>query len=150
MIKRTFTYADLDGNQVVEQYYFALTKSELRDLRFKYNREYMGLFDVVQEARESNNQAVGSDPKIQEGMYELVKDVLVMSVGVRSANSRKIEKSDEIRAAFIGSEPYEELLDSFLDDDATFYAFLKSIVPESIGSQMTMDTSSSVVAIEGA
>lgn len=117
MVKRTFTYQTLDGEDVSEEYLFNLTKSELRELY--YEREG-GYYAYAQSLVGSSSAG-----KALQLMIELV----MHSVGIRSEDGRRIEKSDQVRMNFRNSPAYDELMTE-LFDDGKFTEFLQNVIPK--------------------
>lgn len=116
MIKRIFTFETLDGESVTEEYLFNLTKSELRELYFE--REG-GTYAYAQSLVSSSD--VGRS-------LQLMIDLVMHSVGVRSDDGRRIVKDNLVRMNFRNSPAYDELMTE-LFDDGRFVEFLKHVIP---------------------
>lgn len=117
MIKRTFTYETLDGEVFSEEYLFNLTRSELRELYFEREGGY---YAYAQSLASSSNAG-----KALQSMIELV----MHSVGKRSEDGRRIEKTNEIRMNFRNSPAYDELMTELFDEDK-YIDFITSIIPK--------------------
>lgn len=123
MIKRTFTYETLDGEEFSEEYLFNLTKTELRELY--YEREG-GAYAYAQSLASSSDAGRA---------LQLMIELVMYSVGKRSENGRYIEKNEEIRKNFRNSPAYDELMTDLLDED-NYITFLSSVVPKENGEQL--------------
>lgn len=117
MIKRTFTFETLDGESVSEEYLFNLTKSELRELY--YEREG-GTYAYAQSLVSSSDAGKA---------LQLMIDLVMHSVGVRSEDGRRIEKNDKVRKNFKNSSAYDELMTELFDDNK-FTEFLEHVIPK--------------------
>lgn len=116
MIKRTFTFETLDGETVSEEYLFNLTKSELRELY--YEREG-GTYAYAQSLVSSSDAGKA---------LQLMIDLVMHSVGVRSEDGRRIEKNDKVRKNFKNSPAYDQLMTEIFDDNK-FTEFLEHVIP---------------------
>ena len=141
MLKKTVNYVDFDGNNQVEELYFNLTKSEL--------------IEMAIDLPDSVTESVGDDPtkvdedkavsKIMEslgskGIIKFIKDLVLKSYGVRSADGKRFMKIDEngkpLSIEFSQTMAFEAILDEFLDDDVAASNFVNAIIPANIADKM--------------
>ena len=120
MIKKTIKFNDLDGNELVEDFYFNLTKAELADLELSTNG---GLGDSLKALvkAEDVGRIIGE-----------FKRILTLSVGRKSDDNRRFIKSQEIVDDFLQSEAYSELFMELIGDSDAAIGFLEGIVPQSL------------------
>lgn len=117
MLKKEFTYKDLDGNEVTETYYFNLSTAELAKMSLMHQG------DIVQEL-----QAV-VDSKDGAKIIEAFENILRMSVGVRSEDGRSFVKTPEITAAFMNSEAYGQLFMELVTKADVAAEFVVGVMP---------------------
>lgn len=117
MIKRTFTYENLDGEKVSEEYLFNLTQSELRELF--YEREG-GIYAYAQTIVSTSSNAKA---------LNMIIGMVMRSVGIRSEDGRRIIKTDEVRDRFRFSPCYDELMNEVFDPEE-WSKFLLNVVPK--------------------
>jgi hypothetical protein len=117
VLKKEFTYKDLDGNEVTETYYFNLSTAELAKMSLMHQG------DIVQEL-----QAV-VDSKDGAKIIEAFENILRMSVGVRSEDGRSFVKTPEITAAFMNSEAYGQLFMELVTKADVAAEFVVGVMP---------------------
>lgn len=123
MLKRTFKYEDLDGNQVEETLYFNLTKAEITEMELSMTG---GLGEHI-------NAIVKSLDGAQ--IIETFKMILLKAVGRRSEDGRRLYKSEEIQKDFLFSPAYDEMFMSLVTDADAAAEFIKAIVPADISEE---------------
>lgn len=121
MIKRTVKYNDWDGEPVVEDLYFHLSKAEL----LEFNKKYGGALD------KSLRRMIEKKQTTKLGVF--FKDFILKAYGVKSEDGKRFEKSDEAAKAFYQSVAFSTLFDDVLSSAGAAEAFvdgvLDSIVP---------------------
>ena len=116
MLKRTFTYKDYDGNECTETFHFQLTKAEIIEMQVRDNGSFI---DNLKDLMAKRNI---------EGMYKFFRELVLDSVGVRTANNRFV-KNTEIREDFKYSIPYSELMTELMTDEDKIAEFTRGITP---------------------
>lgn len=119
-VKKNITYKDLDGNPVTEEYYFNLSKPEVAEMEVEHEG---GLSSLLLSLDGTANGAQ---------IMDVFKKLLTKAVGLRSANGRYIEKTDEIRKEFFQSAAYDELFTELITDAKFAAEFTKNIMPEGL------------------
>lgn len=127
MLKKTITYKDLDGNSLTEDFYFNLTRAELLELEMT---EEGGLRDRFAKLAESKN------PK---EMMNAFKMLISLTVGRRSEDGKRFEKSPEITAAFMQSEAYSVLFVELLQDPGAGARFIAGVMPQDLVEKVDVD-----------
>lgn len=118
MLKKTITFANFDGEEVTEDFYFNLTKAELAEMFLSHEGgdmiEY--LQDIV--AAENGKEVIAA-----------FKKIIRAAVGERSEDGKRFVKTEEITDNFMQSEAYSELFMTLLQDPNAMAEFVKGIVP---------------------
>lgn len=126
MIKKTITFMDLDGNEVVEDFWFNLSKAELTEL--KYSEQ--GGLDVF-----IKNIIATRDSK---RLIEMFKKLILMSYGERGLDGKRFVKSEEISTAFSQTDAFTNLFMELVTDDTKAAEFVVGVLPSDLASQIDM------------
>ena len=108
MLKQPVKYFDFDGIEQTETLYFNLNRMELIALQARYGKEDMAKYIEKVVAEEDYQK-----------MYDLLKDIVLTSYGVRSEDGKRFIKNEQIREEFETSLAYEALIEDFHDDEGT-------------------------------
>lgn len=122
MIKETIKYTDYNGNELVEDFYFNLSKSEIAEMELSYPN---GLADHITKMTQSNNGAE---------IIKLFKELILSSYGRKSDDGKRFIKSDEEAKAFSQTEAYSELFMKLATNADAAAEFVNGIVPKQLGS----------------
>lgn len=133
MLKKTITYKDLEGNDVVEDFYFNLSKAELAEMELSQEG---GLSAYLQKIVKTKNSGE---------VILTFKKILLTAVGRRSEDGRRFVKTDEIRDDFLHSDAYSELFMELVTDSEKSAEFIKGIVPS--GADISEETRKSIEKI---
>lgn len=120
MLKKTITYKDLDGNEVTDDFYFHISKSELVKLQVSAGegfRDY--LMNVVKS---------GDGGKIIEEFERILR----LAYGVRSEDGRSFLKPPGAFEAFQGTDAYDQLFMQLVTDAKASAEFVNGIVPSEL------------------
>src|SRR5678815_4009297 len=121
MLKKTMTYEDLNGNQVTEDFYFALSKAELAELEITGGPEgFSGMLARI---------ATEEDTK---EMLRIFKDIIKMTVGRKSEDGKRFEKTEQITLEFMQCPAYSDLLMTFYTDSGAAAEFISGCVPSDL------------------
>ena len=141
MLKKTVNYVDFDGNNQVEDLYFNLTKTELIEMA-------IDLPDGVSDTVGTDPNNIDEDKavsKIMEtlgskGILKFIKDLVLNSYGVRSADGKRFMKVDEngrpLSIEFSQTMAFEAILDEFLSDDVAAANFVNAVIPANVADKM--------------
>lgn len=124
MIKKTLTYDDLDGNSITEDFYFNLTKAEIAEMQLGTEG---GLDEHLKTIVKSQNQ---------REIMNTFKMILENTVGRRSDDGKRFEKSAKISADFMQSNAYSELFISLLTDADAASAFIRGVIPANMADKL--------------
>jgi hypothetical protein len=127
MIKKTITYNDLDGNPVTEDFYFGLSKAELAEMALS---EGGGFEDRLRAL------VKGGDPG---KIIKEFKAIIAMSVGKRSPDGKRFEKTEQISAEFMQTDAYSELFMQLTTDAAFAAEFTTGILPTGLAEQAQVE-----------
>lgn len=122
MLKMPITFDDLDGNPVTQDFYFNLTKAELAEM---FLSEGVGFEDHLRQIIEA-----------QEGreIIRVFKEIISLSVGIRSEDNLRFEKSKEISANFMQTDAYNVLFMSIITDSKAMADFVNGTMPKDFNS----------------
>ena len=124
MLKKTITFKDLDNNDVTQDFYFNISKTELLQWQLS---EPGGM-----EAKLS--QVVASQDGAQ--IMQTVDDVLRKAYGVRSEDNLRFEKSDVLYEEFKQTDAYNVLFMELCTDAGASAAFMNALMPEDLVAQV--------------
>lgn len=126
MLKKTITYSDLDGNDVVEDFYFNLSKAELAEMEIR-NHQEGGFVGHLKRIIENMN----GDEIIDTFQWLIRK-----SVGRRSEDGKRFVKNDEISDEFMQTDAYSILFMELVTDADAAAAFVRGIVPKDLADKV--------------
>lgn len=117
MLKKTITFPDLDGNNVTEDFYFNLTKTELVEMNFDHPG---GMEAWIQEivASEDNSRILATFKRIVQSAY-----------GVRSEDGKRFIKEPDGFLRFTQSNAWDVLFMELMTDATAAGEFIAGIVP---------------------
>lgn len=119
MLRKVITYKDYNGQERKEAFYFNLSKAELIEMEMTTSGGMENFLQTIIDTKENRK------------LFNLFKDLIAKSYGVKSEDGKRFIKSPEISNAFMQTEAYTELLMELMtDDSATKVAeFVKGIMP---------------------
>lgn len=119
MLIQPITYTDYNGETHTENFYFNLTRSELIEM------------DAMLPGGMENTFNLIKDKNDVPALMQAFKTILLKSYGIKHADGKRFEKSEEIYRAFEQSPAYDEFFMSLVQDDGTMSsAFIKGILPK--------------------
>lgn len=123
MLKKTFTYTDYNGVERTEDHYFNLSKAEVMEMEMSTTG---GLAEMIQRII-----AAQDAPAI----IKIFKDLIRKSYGVKSADGKRFQKSDELWAEFEQTEAYSMLFMELATDADAASKFINAIIPADLNKQ---------------
>lgn len=117
MIKRDITYVDFEGVERTDTFYFNLSQYELMDLDVNYSG---GLIKTLETLKEEQKP---------EKMWNMFVTLVNKSVGRKSADGKKFEKSKEILEDLTFSNAYSVLIRTLIENSDYAAAFVNGIMP---------------------
>lgn len=124
MLKKSITYTDYNDVERTEDFYFNLTKVELTELEASVDG---GMAEMLQRISASGTM---------KEMLGVFRQIISISVGLKSEDGRRFIKSDEIAENFLLSPAFDELFMSIATDAAASAEFLKAIMPKDLSSKI--------------
>lgn len=117
MLKKTVSYEDFNGNQVQEDLYFNLSKSEIVDMEMSAEGPMSERLDRIKKSNDTT------------AMYRQIRDIVLAAYGVRSEDGRRFLKSDQIRDDFAASAAFDEFFFDLFQDTDRIVDFINGIIP---------------------
>lgn len=117
MIKITKTYTDYNGLERTEDFYFNLSEAEVMEYEMSTAG---GLVEMIK-----NIVAAQDAPAI----IKIFKELVLKSYGIKSADGRRMEKSEEISTAFSQTEAYSMIFMELATDAEKAAEFVNGIIP---------------------
>lgn len=117
MIKKTITYADYNGVERTEDFYFNLTKAEIMEMEMSTSG---GLAEMI-----TRIVAAQDAPAI----IKIFKDLILKAYGVKSPDGKRFMKSKEISEEFEQTEAYSQLFMELVTNTDAASAFVNGIIP---------------------
>ena len=124
MLKKTITYKDLDGNDITEDFYFSLSKAELAEMQLSENG---GLKERLVEIIAS---------KDQRQIIQHFKSIIRSTVGRRSEDGKRFEKSERIADEFMQTDAYSVLFMELLTDVNKGAEFIRAVIPSDLSARL--------------
>lgn len=123
MLKKTIRFTDLDGNEVIEDHYFHLSKADLVKLQVSTPG---GLQEHLERVVKSED---GKD--IIETFEMLIRE----SYGIRTDDGRFLKKR-ETAEEFMSSEAYSEFFMSLITDANAAAEFVNGVIPKGLDQEV--------------
>jgi hypothetical protein len=142
MLKKRIKFKDLDGNEIVDDFYFNLTKAEIAEMELEFatykDGETTGGFgEMLQNVVKAGNGKV---------IIDTFKDILRRSYGVRSEDGRRFMKSPVYFEEFLETDAYSELFMQLVTDAGAAAAFIRGLVPQDLGEKISDQPTAADVA----
>ena len=117
MIKRDITYVDFEGVERTDTFYFNLSQYELMDLDVNSSGGLIRTLEMLKEEQKP------------EKMWNMFVTLVNKSVGRKSADGKKFEKSKEILEDLTFSNAYSVLIRTLIENADYAAAFVNGIMP---------------------
>lgn len=117
MIKRDITYVDFEGVERTDTFYFNLSQYELMDLDVNSSGGLIRTLEMLKEEQKP------------EKMWNMFVTLVNKSVGRKSADGKKFEKSKEILEDLTFSNAYSVLIRTLIENSDYAAAFVNGIMP---------------------
>lgn len=124
MYKKDITYNDFNGVTRTESHYFNLMESEIAEMELE---TIGGLEQLINKIINTNNT---------KELVELFKKVIKKSYGVKSADGRKFEKSEEIFKEFEQTNAYSKLFMELATDADAASNFINGVISEDLKNRL--------------
>lgn len=117
MVVEEITYKTYDDEVITEKFYFNLNEAEIAELELDMPGGLMNYIDTI---RKSKNKSE---------IIRIFKKLLMRAYGIKSPDSKRLIKSDEISLAFTQTEAYNELFKKLVHNDISIADFIFGILP---------------------
>lgn len=117
MFKYEATYKDFDGVEQKDTFYFNLNQAELIELQAKYPGGLKSLMERIIESKD------------QMQIIPVIKEIVLMSYGVRTPESKYFMKTEEERKKFECCPAYSDLFSKLCTDEQFALDFIDKITP---------------------
>lgn len=123
MFKKTISFEDFNGNQKKHDFYFHISKAELLEMA--------SAGDAMQKRLQRIMAAKDGSAILQE-----FRDLIKLSVGVRSEDGQRFIKDAEAQSTLFDSPAFDELLMELATDAHASAEFVKQLIPEKMQKEM--------------
>ena len=120
MLKKTIKYKDYDGNELEEDFYFNLNKSELVKLQTSVPGGLEQMLKTIIGSKDGN------------AIMSMFAKVIHLSYGQKSPDGKRFVKSEEISDAFEQTLAYDQLFMELVTDADKASTFIKAILPADV------------------
>ena len=120
MVKKTVNYKNFNGDDITEELYFNLTKTEL----IKLQNSMPEGFDKYLDSAIKNKDV--------KKIMEIFEKIILLSYGEKSEDGKHFNKSDSIRENFQSTEAYDEIFTEFLEKPDEFKNFIEAVIPQGL------------------
>lgn len=128
MLKKKIKFKTFDDVELVDDFFFNLSKAELVRLELDHTTaEYEGFAEYVQAA---------IDRKDGRTIAQVVEDLILTSYGQKSADGKRFMKSEGLKSEFKNSDAYSELFFELVTDSDKAIAFMNGVIPQNLESEM--------------
>lgn len=124
MIKKTITYTDYNGLERKEDFYFNLNKAEIMEMEMSIKGGLGGFIEKIVQTQD------------QPALIKIFKDLILRAYGVKGADGRRFEKSDEIAKDFEQTEAYSILFMELATDATKASEFVNGIIPADMAKEL--------------
>lgn len=119
MIGLSIKYTDYDGTQREEKFYFHLSYADLIRLELT---DKDGFKQRIQKM---------IDTEDQQEIWKTLESIVQMSVGKKSMDGRRFDRSYEAKADFLESEAYSSFIRSMVEDANYAAEFVNGLIATS-------------------
>ena len=117
MLKKTITYADYNGSELTEDFYFNLSKAEIMEMEMGTTGGLAEMITKIVAAQDA------------PAIIKVFKDLILRAYGEKSADGKRFIKSNELSTAFSQTEAYSQLFMELATDAEAAAAFVNGIIP---------------------
>lgn len=118
MLKKVIKFTDFNGVERTEEHYFNLTKAELMKMEMGTTGGWSAWVQHIVNAQDVPT------------LMKVFEEVIFKSYGIKGADGRQFQKSEEISTAFSQTGAYDTLFMELLTDAESAQKFINGIIPE--------------------
>ena len=120
MIKKKIRYTDYDGNEIIDNFYFHLSKAELAEMELV---EKDGLAAILKKIIEEDDR---------QRIIDYFKKIILMSYGQRSNDGKRFIKTQQLSDEFKQTDAFSELFIELCTDSNAASEFIRGVIPASL------------------
>ena len=124
MLKKTITYADYDGMERTEDFWFNLSKTELTKLDAELPGGVLGVLRKI------------IDKKDRKALVDFIETLILRSYGEKTLDGKRFVKTPEMDEEFMQTPAYDELFMSILSDTDSQTSFINGVIPQSMAKEI--------------
>lgn len=132
MVKKSITYTDYNGEKQTDECYFNLSKAELLEMEMSEKGGFENFVKALIEEKDNKK------------IYELFKNLILMSYGQKSADGRSFIKKKMVdgqmiylKDEFEQTEAFTELMMELISGgDEAMAKFINSLIPKEVADQV--------------
>lgn len=117
MLKKTITYTDYNGLERTEDFYFNISEAELAEMELSTTGGYGEMLKLIVATHDV------------PALAKIFKELVLKAYGVKSADGKRFEKSEELSTAFSQTEAYVKLYMEMARDANKAADFVNAIIP---------------------
>lgn len=123
MLKKTITYEDFNGDVVVEDFFFHLSKAELIELELSHKDGLAASLQRIVDAEDG------------KAIVAEFKNIILNSYGKKSSDGKRFMKTKELREEFESTEAYSSLFMELVTNTDAAIEFVNGIVPQGLSEE---------------
>ncbi len=124
MLKHKITYENFDGEELTEEFYFNLTKTEMVELEVEHKEGMQEWLDRIIKTED------------RQLMIAEFKRIILLSYGEKSPDGKLFVKNDQIRESFSHHAAYHTLFMQLATEDEAAANFIKGILPKDLAKEV--------------
>lgn len=124
-VKKTISFADLDGNSVSEDWYFSLGKTDVLDMDLVHHEDVAAYLTQIMKDRDSRK------------LLEVWRELLFRSVAKREG--KMLVKDESVLREFRYGGAFEQFFSEIIESEDAGAQFFMSIMPADIQEQITTE-----------
>lgn len=142
MFKKVIKYEDFDGNPHEDTFYFNLTRPELMEMKRSPLYEMQKIIDRVNGMENPDEELTYEEKdEIQGRMGEILRNLVIQSYGVKSADGMRFSKRVDNRQFgagedFVDTMAYDALYMEMLSDINNLVGFVRAVVPADLRGEL--------------
>ena len=128
MVKKTVTFNDFEGNEITKDFYFNLTKAEVRELDRRIPSGLENLIETIKQEKDVSR------------MVDLLNILILESYGEKAEDGRFVKEDSRGRrlsSYFKVSEAWDVLFMNLIENENELNEFLIGIVPKDVAEKAT-------------
>lgn len=145
MFRKVISYKDFDGNEKSNIYYFNLTRPELVEIKRSPLVDMQRIIERLRNMEDPDSElTIEEKDEIQEKMGSIIRELVILSYGEKSADGERFVKRIGDRPHGVGENFVETMAYDFLymelfSQFKNLIDFVRAIIPESVHDDLEKD-----------